>query len=280
MRPPILAIVMLGALWATGAPAAWQVRDAAIPAAGSGVVRGVVVTDTLQPLPVRRATVRLAGAGTTVRLVGTDDEGRFTFDQLPSGPVTISAAKAGYVTTFHGATRPGNHLQQRLSTNLLRLYQTLTTIPARERLMRAERWRDKYGEDPQLMLTLGRLCVEESLWGKAEEFLKLGLSAPDPSPAQYALGDLYDGTTMDGPAGLRAALTKHQDVFLMSFTESLMTYALGRRVEYFDMPAIRAIVRDAAKHDQRMSAFILGVVNSAAFQMSRLERTDSTVASR
>ncbi|MFN8061647.1 MAG: DUF1592 domain-containing protein [Vicinamibacterales bacterium] len=95
-----------------------------------------------------------------------------------------------------------------------------------------------------------------------------------------ALGDLYDGTKMDGPAGLRAALTKHQDVFLMSFTESLMTYALGRRVEYFDMPAIRAIVRDAAKHDQRMSAFILGVVNSAAFQMSRLERTDSTVASR
>ena len=57
--------------------------------------------------------------------------------------------------------------------------------------------------------------------------------------------------------------------FLLSFTESLMTYALGRRVEYYDMPAIRAIVRDAAKNDYRMSAFILGVVNSAAFQMGR-----------
>ena len=57
---------------------------------------------------------------------------------------------------------------------------------------------------------------------------------------------------------------------MLSFTESLMTYALGRRVEYYDMPAIRAIVRDAAKKRlQDVSAFILGVVKSAAFQMSR-----------
>ena len=64
-------------------------------------------------------------------------------------------------------------------------------------------------------------------------------------------GDLYDGTRMEGPAGLRAALIKHQDMFLTGFTESLMTYALGRRVEYTDMPTIRAIVRDAAKKDQQ-----------------------------
>ena len=48
-----------------------------------------------------------------------------------------------------------------------------------------------------------------------------------------------------------------------------MTYALGRRVEYADMPAVRAIVRDAAKNDNRMSAFVLGVVNSAAFRMAK-----------
>ncbi len=54
------------------------------------------------------------------------------------------------------------------------------------------------------------------------------------------VGDLYDGTKLDGPIALRNALLKHQDVFMLSFTESLMTYALGRRVEYYDMPAIRA----------------------------------------
>ena len=66
-----------------------------------------------------------------------------------------------------------------------------------------------------------------------------------------AVGDLYDGTKMDGPAGLRAALLKHQDMFLTSFTESLLTYALGRRVEYTDMPMIRAIVRDAGEEGQQ-----------------------------
>jgi len=86
-----------------------------------------------------------------------------------------------------------------------------------------------------------------------------------------SVGDLYDGTKMDGPAGLRQAIVKHGDVFLLSFTENLMTYALGRRVEYTDMPAIRAIIRDAAKNNNRMSAFVLGVVNSAAFRMANAE---------
>ncbi len=80
-------------------------------------------------------------------------------------------------------------------------------------------------------------------------------------------GDLYDGTRMEGPAGLRAALLKHQDMFLTGFTESLMTYATGRRIEYSDMPAIRAIVRDAGKKDNKLSAFVMGVVNSSAFKM-------------
>jgi hypothetical protein len=92
-------------------------------------------------------------------------------------------------------------------------------------------------------------------------------------------GDLYDGTKIDGPADLRAALVKHQDVLLLSFSESLMTYALGRRVEAFDMPAIRKIVRDAAKNDYRMSSFILGVVNSAPFRMSKVESSLTTEAS-
>ena len=59
-----------------------------------------------------------------------------------------------------------------------------------------------------------------------------------------ASGELYDGTKMNGPAGLRDALLKHKDAVLLSFTERLMTYALGRRLEPSDMPAVRAIVRD------------------------------------
>jgi len=90
------------------------------------------------------------------------------------------------------------------------------------------------------------------------------------------VGDLYDGTKMTGPNGLRAALLKHQDMFFTSFTESLMTYSLGRRVEPFDMPAIRKIIRDAAKDNHRFSAYVLGVVNSRAFQMSRAADAVST----
>jgi hypothetical protein len=76
-----------------------------------------------------------------------------------------------------------------------------------------------------------------------------------------SVGDLY--------AGLRAAMVKHSDVFLLSFTENLMTYALGRRVEAADMPAIRAVIRDAAKNENRMSSFVTGVINSAAFRMAK-----------
>ena len=82
-------------------------------------------------------------------------------------------------------------------------------------------------------------------------------------------GVMYDGTPINGPADLREALLKHKDAILLSFTESLMTYALGRRVEHYDMPAIRAIVREAAKNNYRMSSFINGVIKSAAFQNGR-----------
>jgi hypothetical protein len=91
-----------------------------------------------------------------------------------------------------------------------------------------------------------------------------------------SVGDLYDGTKMSGPAGLRDALLKHSDMVLRSFTENLVTYALGRRVEYRDMPAVRAIIRDAARSGNRMSAYISGVVNSAAFRMVKPESTAAT----
>ena len=84
----------------------------------------------------------------------------------------------------------------------------------------------------------------------------------DNGVAVDATGELYDGTPMSGPAGLRQALLKHKDAMLLSFTESLMTYALGRRVEAFDMAAVRRVIRDAAGQDCKISAFIQGVVKS------------------
>ena len=85
-------------------PAAVQ-RDAVAPS-GAAVVSGVLTTDT-PPRPVRRATIRLSGAGASTRLVGTDDEGRFVFDALPAGTFTLSATKPGYVQTFFGSKHPG-----------------------------------------------------------------------------------------------------------------------------------------------------------------------------
>ncbi len=84
-------------------------------------------------------------------------------------------------------------------------------------------------------------------------------------------GELYDGTPLSGPADLRMALMERPEVFLTNFTENLMAYALGRRVEYFDMPTIRSITRDAAENGYAMSSFVLGVVNSPAFQTSRVD---------
>ena len=83
------------------------------------------------------------------------------------------------------------------------------------------------------------------------------------------VGVLYDGSKVEGPASLRAALVRHKDALVLSFTESLMTYALGRRVETYDMPAIRSIVRNAEAGGFKMSAFINGVIKSAAFQRGR-----------
>jgi len=93
-------------------------------------------------------------------------------------------------------------------------------------------------------------------------------------------GQLYDGTDMEGAAGLRSALLKHKDAFMMTFAENLMTYALGRRVEAYDMPALRTIVRDGAKQDDRIGAYIAGITRSVAFQMSRRAPVETTAGGK
>jgi hypothetical protein len=88
---------------------------------------------------------------------------------------------------------------------------------------------------------------------------------------------LYDGTDLDGPASLRQALINHSESVIRNFTENLMAYALGRRVEYYDQPTVRAIVKKAAQNGNRFSTFVLGVVNSPAFQMAKAEPALTTV---
>ena len=80
-----------------------------------------------------------------------------------------------------------------------------------------------------------------------------------------------DGTPVTSPDDLRKALLQRPIPLVRTFTENLMAYALGRRVEYYDKPTIRAITAQAEADDYRMSSFIMGVVNSDAFQMGRAE---------
>ena len=82
-----------------------------------------------------------------------------------------------------------------------------------------------------------------------------------------ATGQLVDGSTIDGPAALRKALLARSDVFVAVLTEKLLMYGAGRETKYFDMPAVRTIMRDAAKARYRFSDLVLGVVKSSAFQM-------------
>ena len=84
-----------------------------------------------------------------------------------------------------------------------------------------------------------------------------------------ATGQLADGTRVDGPAALRKALLTHSDQFVRTFTEKLMTYALGRELQYYDMPVVRQIAREAAAQHDRFSSVVFGIVKSPAFMMKK-----------
>ena len=102
--------------------------------------------------------------------------------------------------------------------------------------------------------------VEESFDSRSASFVPIDAS-----------GVLPDGTTFEGVTGLRSVLVSRADRFVATMTEKLLTYALGRGLEFYDMPAVRAIAREAARDDHRFSSLILGVVNSMPFQMRRSE---------
>jgi len=85
-----------------------------------------------------------------------------------------------------------------------------------------------------------------------------------------ASGKLPDGTVFTGPKGLKALLTTtYKDQFLTTFTEKLMTYAMGRGLEYYDEPAVRAVIRDAETQNASIPAFIDAIVKNPQFQTRR-----------
>jgi len=90
-----------------------------------------------------------------------------------------------------------------------------------------------------------------------------------------ASGQLADGTRLDGPATLRRALLERSDVFATVAVEKMLTYAVGRAVRYQDMPAVRSVVREAARDKYRFSSLVLGVVRSAPFQMRTKAQQES-----
>jgi mono/diheme cytochrome c family protein len=93
-------------------------------------------------------------------------------------------------------------------------------------------------------------------------------------------GTLYNGAKVDGPVALRNMLASHPDVFAGVMTEKLLTYALGRGVEYYDMPAVRKIVRTAQANDLRFSSLVLATVESVPFEMKIKTATPSPDSSR
>lgn len=93
-----------------------------------------------------------------------------------------------------------------------------------------------------------------------------------------ASGELADGTVVAGPVELKEAILARPDQFVQTFTEKLMTFGLGRRIEYQDMPAIRRIVREASRDNYRFSSIVLGIVSSEQFRLKYESETEILAA--
>jgi hypothetical protein len=90
-----------------------------------------------------------------------------------------------------------------------------------------------------------------------------------------ASGQLVDGTPINGVESLRNAILSRPDAFVQTMTEKLLMYAVGRTSHYYDMPAIRAVTREASRNNYKFSSLVAGIVNSDAFQM-RVKKSEET----
>ena len=97
--------------------------------------------------------------------------------------------------------------------------------------------------------------------------------AKDAGTSIDASGQLADGTAVDGPVALRKAIMKHPEQFVRTVTEKMLTYGLGRGLEYYDMPTVRMIEESASKDDHRFSALVMAIVKSTPFQMKKAQES-------
>jgi hypothetical protein len=93
-----------------------------------------------------------------------------------------------------------------------------------------------------------------------------------------ASGALPDGAAVSGPAAVISALAAHPEQFARTMTEMMLTYALGRGLEYYDMPVVRSVAREAGKKDYRFSEIVLGIVKSPPFEMKTIQQPAAAVA--
>jgi hypothetical protein len=108
-----------------------------------------------------------------------------------------------------------------------------------------------------------------------ENFDAVGVWRTNDGAFQIDASDkMFDGAKLDGPASLRQAILNHSDSYVGTFTENLLAYGMGRVMETYDMPVVRAIRREAARKNNRFSSFVLGIVKSAPFQMRRAEESE------
>jgi HemY protein len=162
------------------------------------VLRQLEKRDALPPAAVRGLRVRACRA-LFARSAGDAAGVRELWSSLRAAerelPETVEAAAAAHAASGdQGAAR--RLIEQagaaEFSPMLLPLYAALDAVPARERIQRAEQWRMSHGDDPDLLLALGRMCMSESLWGKAEEYLERSLQARASVAAHVALGELSE----------------------------------------------------------------------------------------
>ncbi len=106
------------------------------------------------------------------------------------------------------------------------------------------------------------------MWRDKDRFAGTGIDSA---------GVLPDGTKVDGPEDLRNALLRRPEQFVQTFTEALLTYAMGRTREYYDMPTVRRIVRESAAKDYKFSAIVEAVVNSDQFKLRRVPKSGPPV---
>jgi len=152
-----------------------------------------------------------------------------------------------------------------VETNLDEDQKTVKARSLRERL-EAHRANPTCASCHKIMDPIGFSLENFDLIGKWRDF--------DGSSPIDASGELVDGSKVNGPEELRRALMSRSEAFVTTASEKLLTYALGRAVQYYDMPAVRAIVRRAARDDYRFSSLVLGIVQSEPFRMKKVKRSE------